>query len=506
MNPQCPKSMESLQLPISIVFLYSFLGNPFKPKLKRIKKELEEAYQLISEDRMNEALLILQQLSDNYPSNGDPLLYANIHVNMGIANFKIGMKQKSEEALRRAIPSFIKVIESNNIKDHPDDYSAAQYYQGRTLLWLFVKYQEEEMIQGAVNAFKESLKYRSVEKDPEDYALSQFHLGNSLSQLASIRDMKTNLNSAIDSFNKALKIQLNLNKAINCAHTFTNLGNAYQKLSKIDQPVENLLKALRSYELGLEKITSDANPIEHGDLLNNIGIANRRFFELTGDIKYLLESMDVLNQARDHYSKNNLDFVKVLTNLGNAYADFGVKTSDIESLEKAIQYYSEVIEKRPRSHSALKYGVMMYNLGNANVHIYEINQDVNFLYSGIKYYIEGMNINEIIQSINDFKNITNNLRAAYEFLYEYDNDDETILNGISLFENIIADRKLDGPQMAFIKYNIANLNYEIFKKSNNEKYLQLAKGSFDTALKELNDPELKHYYGEVKSKRDLCFN
>ena len=189
----------------------------------------------------------------------------------------------------------------------PLDWARLKYNQGIALHERGQYDPEPETLKNAINAYREALEERTRERVPLRWAMTQMNLGNALRALGVRESGTARLEEAATAFRHALEERTRERVPLQWATTQNNLGNTLKALGERESGTARLEEAVAAYRAALEEYTRDRVPLQWATTQNNLGIALKKIGE-RGDDDALLQAIACYRRALLEHREDNAPY------------------------------------------------------------------------------------------------------------------------------------------------------------------------------------------------------
>jgi len=352
-----------------------------------------------------------EQIVGQLQPDENPLLYAAIQANLGLAYYELPTGDRGAH-LQRAIACYREALRFQTPETAPLDYAMTQNNLG-TAYYELPTGDRAANLERAIACYQETLRFWTPESAPLDYAMTQYNLGNAYSDLAS-DNYPVSLERAIACYREALRFWTPETAPLDYASTQHNLGNAYSDLP-IGDRTANLVQAITCYQEALRFRTPEAEPLDYASSQHNLGFA---YYELSaGDrAANLTQAITCYREALRFWTPETAPFDYALTqhNLGNAYKELPTGDRSIH-LERAIACYREALRFWTPEAAPLDYARTEHNLGTAYYEQLAGDRAAN-LERAIACYQQALRFRTAETALLDYASTQNSLGMAYSDL------------------------------------------------------------------------------------------
>ena len=346
-----------------------------QPKISRpdLSTALNEAVRLSDSHSYDAALVQYEALIGQFSDVKDTPILAYLHYQRGISLKKLALLTDGQANLVKAAAAFESAAQ---LYSHPQNLlGLAQAQAGLGSVWANLsEYQSKsqhlakamQFLEETITTLEKGVKAFNSKQHPQDYALLELISAMTHNALAEYKDKGTHLTLAVAAGEEAMAVFSRSDYPSLHALSQFNLGYAHHVLAELNDPAENRERAYGAYQAALEIYNSDEYPFEYAhthNCLANLYIdraaAANREEDLNQAINSCKEVLNVLNSVNQY----PLSYSYILHNLGSACKLFARIRGGGQYLEKARQYFQEIlrIENLPPASEIL--GSTYLNLG-----------------------------------------------------------------------------------------------------------------------------------------------
>lgn len=346
-----------------------------QPKVTRsdLAQALGEAIRLSDKNSNEAALNQYENLIGQFSEAKDAPVLAYLYHQRGLSLKKTALLADGRANLVKAAAAFETAAQ---LYSHPQNLlglaqvqaglgsvyaSLAEYGSKGQYLAKAVQYLEETLI-----TLEKGFRAFNPKQHRQDYAILELISAMTHNALAEYREKEAHLIRAVKAGAAALQVFSKSDYPSLYALSLFNLGYAYHVLAELKDPDENREQAYGAYQAALEIYNSDEYPFEYAhthNCLANLYIdraaAADREEDLNQAINSCKEVLNILNSVNQY----PMSYCYILHNLGSACKLFARIRGGGQYLEKARQYFQEIlrIENLPPASEIL--GSTYLNLG-----------------------------------------------------------------------------------------------------------------------------------------------
>ena len=279
--------------------------------------------------RLNEAVKLLDEIFTVRTREFAPLHWAETHSNRGATLYHIGLRDGGGTAsFEQAIASFNLASEEITRDRDPLKWAGIQDNIGLAYSTLSERTGKTEMLDMAIGAYRLALLERKQERVPLDWAATQNNLGNAMYRYGELTHDAEKFREATAIYQAVLEVRTRERNAIGWASTNNNLANAYFSLGEHAREPDMLRLAATHYRLALDVYDRDRNPTGFADTNYNIAMVLLELGKQTSDRAVLAEAQQALNASRDIYhAAGQRQYDTFFNNI-----EMGIQLADLEAI------------------------------------------------------------------------------------------------------------------------------------------------------------------------------
>jgi tetratricopeptide (TPR) repeat protein len=203
-----------------------------------------------------DAINLYSELLEKKYQSKNPLFWAKIQHNSGVARCILARVKKDAEQLQLAVSAFDFALTKWTRKSVASEWAKAQNSRGIALSMLGEMKTSIRTLEESIKAFNLALDVRTQQSTPLDWAATQNNLGNALGRKGKLESGTGTLLLAVSAYNRALEEWKPELVRVNWALVQHNLGNVYRMISAREHDPKRLDEALMAYRSALNVFTS----------------------------------------------------------------------------------------------------------------------------------------------------------------------------------------------------------------------------------------------------------
>jgi tetratricopeptide (TPR) repeat protein len=377
--------------------------------------------ELNSQDSLNNALSYLRRAQIDWPRERNPLEWAMVQLNLGVALFQISDFNSQLAPLQEAAAAYKDALAVYQQHSDSLDSAMVQLQLGRTFQQIGNRYEGgTDSLRQAVDYSRGAVKGFDVKFYPMSWAAAQAQLGSVLTALADREDNADGYEDAIGAFREALKVYTKQSDPMLWADTQTELAETFMLRGQDRSNVED-----RKEAVAITRQTLDGFPRERdrrrwagmqavlGNELLSLNDAQPRPDYPVEAAKAFRASLEEQPRERDEIAWATLKAA-----LGNALDDMGESTNESWCFEQAIANYNDALEVFRPDRDPIQWGRAKSDLGDALSGLGMRGSGVKYLKEAVDNYNQALTVLTKDKLPGDWKKTQNNLSIAIDALHQ----------------------------------------------------------------------------------------
>ncbi len=341
-----------------------------------------------SDKAFSEAARLYQRLFAQGSEDNAPLTWARALVNYGLAQQKIGERERNPEKLKQSADTlraslhplakhgdtFDRSRARNNLattlqllgeintdfkkyhqsieiyqdalndvtkEDMPYQWAALQNNKGIALWKLSKAIKSPQTMANAARAFKAALSVWHRDRHYQDWVAAQNNLGIAQKNLGADNGDTKDLHEAIRTFRTVLKTLKRDHDPAGWAATQHNLGSALWTLGQQQEMPELFEQASSSIDLALKEVKRDHEPFTWATMQHSLGLALFSKADADQNIGMMEQAASTFHLALSVRQHMPLERAATQDALGRAHLFLGTKKRDLDELQHALEAFKD---------------------------------------------------------------------------------------------------------------------------------------------------------------------